>query len=279
MRPAESAVPGGGEVQAAVRVEPLHLGVEGDERGQRRGVVGLVQPRVVDRRLEVQEVRDPAAAGLDPGRALQRCRGEQAKPQAAVGGEVLLRGEVVDVRFGDVDVQPAGRRGGVHQDQGACIGAGHALDRSGHAGGRLVLRPGVDVDAGLGPGRRAGARLGLDDGGVREERRLVGGGGELRAELAEGQVLRLVLHEAEAGDVPERRGPADAQDDLIALGGAEELAEPVPDRSHEVLDRRLAVGCSQQPAKPRRGLPSVPGGPWTARRRTGRPWAGGLRES
>ncbi len=208
-----------------LRVEPLHLGVEGDQRGQRRGVVGLVQPGVVDRRLEVQEVRDPAAAGLDPRGALQRGRGEQAKPQAAVGGEVLLRREVVDVRLGDVDVQPAGGRGGVHQDQGACVGAGHTLDRSGHAGGRLVLRPGVDVDAGLGLGRRAGARLGLDDGGVREERRLVGGGGELRAELAEGQVLGLVLHQAEAGNVPERGGPADAEDDLIALGSAEELAE------------------------------------------------------
>jgi len=92
---------------------------------------------------------------------------------------------------------------------------------------------------------RSGAGLGLDDGGCVKEGRLVGGGGKLGAELAEGEVLGLLFHQAESGDVPERRGTADAEDNLIAFGGAEELAQPVADRTHQVLDRCLPVGGAQ----------------------------------
>ena len=77
--------------------------------------------RVVDGRLEVQEVRDPAAAGLDAGGTFKGGGGEQAKPQPAVGGKVLLRREVVDVALGNIHVQAAGGGGGVHQDQGVLV--------------------------------------------------------------------------------------------------------------------------------------------------------------
>ena len=60
---------------------------------------------------------------VDARGALQGGRGEDADPQAAVGGEGLLRGEVVDVGLGDVDGQAAGAGGGVDQDQGALVGA------------------------------------------------------------------------------------------------------------------------------------------------------------
>ena len=85
--------------------------------------------RVVDRRRQREELRDVAAGGVDARGALERGRGEHADPQAAVGGEGLLRGEVVDVRLGDVDRQAARAGGGVHQDQRALVGARDPLDR------------------------------------------------------------------------------------------------------------------------------------------------------
>ena len=80
------------------------------------------------------------------------------------------------------------------------------------------MRPGVDVDAGLGPRLRAGAGGRLDDRRLAEERRLLGGGGELRGELAEGQVLAALADQAEGRDVPERGGAAVAEHHLVAVG-------------------------------------------------------------
>ena len=137
--------------------------------------------------------------------ALQGGRGEHADPQAAVGGEGLLRGEVVDVGLGDVDRQAARTGGGVHQDEGALVGARDALDRGRDTGRGLVVREGVDVDARLGPRLRVGARVGGDDGGVGQPGRELRGLGELGGELTEVQVLGLLARSDRASRCPRRR--------------------------------------------------------------------------
>lgn len=166
------------------------------------------------------------ARGVDPGGALQGGRGEHGDPQAAVGGEGLLRGEVVDVALGDVDRQAARTGGGVHQDEGALVGARDALDRGRDTGGGLVVGEGVDVDARLGLRVRVGARVGGDDGGVGQPGRELRGLGELRRELAEVQVLGLRLDQAVRRDVPEGGRAAVAEDDLVPLGEEKRLRTP-----------------------------------------------------
>ena len=61
--------------------------------------------------------------------ALQRPRRHQGDPEAAVGGEGLLRGEVVGVDLVEVDGQAAGTGGGVDQDERVVVGAGDAVHR------------------------------------------------------------------------------------------------------------------------------------------------------
>ena len=137
---------------------PLDLVGEQDQGRQRGRVVGLLLARVVERRLQREEFRLPAVAGavelLDPG---DRGGAEQRQPEAAVGGEALLRGEVVDVGLADVDRQAAGARGGVDQDQ-RVAGVGGALDRDHDAGRGLVVGPGDHVGGGVGARRRARRR-------------------------------------------------------------------------------------------------------------------------
>ena len=53
---------------------------------------------------------------------------------------------------------------------------------------------------------------------VGEERRALRGLGELRGELAVGEVQRALADQAERRGVPERRGAAVAEDDLVARG-------------------------------------------------------------
>ena len=81
------------------------------------------------------------------------------EPEPAVGGEALLRGEVVDVDLGRVEAQAAGGRGGVDQHERP-VGAVGPRERHRHAGRRLVVGEAVGVDAGVGHGQRVGARLG-----------------------------------------------------------------------------------------------------------------------
>jgi hypothetical protein len=86
-------------LEAAPGQHPLDLLGHEKHGGQRGRVVGLVQLRVVEARLQVEEGRDPPVRGrqfLDP---VEGGRGEQSHPQAAVGGEALLRGEVVGVEL------------------------------------------------------------------------------------------------------------------------------------------------------------------------------------
>ena len=126
-------------------------------------VVGLLLARVLERGLQREEGGLPAAGGavelLDPR---DRGRAQQRQPEAAVGAEALLRGEVVGVGLGDVDRQAAGAGGGVDQDQRARRRprGGATVD---HDPGRgLVVGPGDHVGGGVGDRRRGVAGLGLD---------------------------------------------------------------------------------------------------------------------
>ena len=113
--------------------------------------------RVVDRRRQVEELGDPAAGRVDAA-ARSRAAGEARDPQAAVGGEALLRGEVVDVGLGDVDRQAAGAGGGVDQDEAPSSAPGDALDGDHDTGRRLVVREGVRRRRPPRPAARVGAR-------------------------------------------------------------------------------------------------------------------------
>ena len=107
------------------------------------------------------------------------------------------------------------------------------------------MRRRVDVDAGLSGEHRGVAGLGLDDRRVTEVRRLLGGRGELGAELTEGQELRAVLDESEGRGVPEGRRPAVAEDDLVPLGQGEELGDAVAQPLDLGADRLLPVRRTQ----------------------------------
>src|SRR5688500_15442606 len=96
-------------VEAAVLEHPLDL-VGQKEQGRDRGcVVGLILARVVKRGRELQKFGLPAPLGavelLD---ARDRGRAQERKPEAALRGKALLRGEVVDVCLGWVERQPGG---------------------------------------------------------------------------------------------------------------------------------------------------------------------------
>ncbi len=91
--------------------------------------------------------------------------------------------------------------------------------------------------------------VGLDDDRVADERVLGHRRGELAAELAVGQVQRALVDQPERGGIPERRRAAVAEDDLVAVGQREELAQPVADPADQVLDRRLPVRRAEQVAR------------------------------
>jgi hypothetical protein len=107
------------------------------------------------------------------------------------------------------------------------------------------VRPRVEVDAlehldiGALPARH------LDDVGLVEEG-CGGGGGELRAELAEREVLAALLDEGERGHVPERCRAAVAEQHLVAVGDREEVGEAGAHASYELLHGRLPVGGTEE---------------------------------
>ena len=76
-----------------------------------------------------------------------------------------------------------------------------------------------------------------------------GGGharGELRRELAEAQVLAALLDQPEDRRVPEGRGPAVAEHDLVAVGQGEDLGQQVAQARDHELHGRLAVAGAQE---------------------------------
>ena len=198
------------------------------QRGDGRRVVRLVEPAVVERDAEVERRRAPAVAGGDPLDALDGGRRARREPQPAVGGEALLRGEVVDVDLGRIPRQAAGRRRGVDGDQRA-VRARRAAQLHRHAGRRLVVGQRVHVDDASATGVGVVAGFAGTMTRCREVRRGRAGVGELRRELAEHEVLAALLDEPERGDVPEHRRAAVAEHDLPAVRQPEQVGQARPD--------------------------------------------------
>ena len=152
------------------------------------------------------------AAGLSSG-----------QPEAAVGAEGLLRGEVVGV--GLRRRRPAGRR----RPRWRRSGPGRRRRRRGARPSTItpvevsLWAQAITSAAGsaVGAGRVAG--LGLDHDRVGEERRAGGRLGELLRELAVGEVQGALAHEPGGGGVPEGGRAAVAERDLVAVGQREEL--------------------------------------------------------
>ena len=108
---------------------------------------------------QVERGRHPAAARRRSARSARRAAGEQQRqPQPAVGGEALLRREVVDVDLGRGPRQPAGADVASTSDEARRRRRPAQVHH--HAGRGLVVGEGVDVDAGVGDRRRVGAGLG-----------------------------------------------------------------------------------------------------------------------
>src|SRR5690606_21295096 len=134
-------------------------------------------------------------------------------PESAVGCEVFLGCEVVDVGFGDVEVDSAGGGGAV--DDGEGVDRVDSGDGGHDAGGGFVVWPRVDVVAVVGFGLAACSGGCGDDAGWHEEGG-VGGGGEFGAEFAEGEVLAAGADEGVHGGVPESGGAAVAEYHFVA---------------------------------------------------------------
>ena len=233
-----------GPLQAALGVHPLQLLGQEQQGGHGRGVVGLILAGVADRGGQREELRDVPAGGgdlLDPGQGL---RGHDRDPQATVGGEALLRREVVDVRLGDVDGKTGGAAGRVDEHERVLIGPRDTLDRCGHTGGGLVVGEGVDVHTRLGDRLAVRSGLGGDDRGLTQPGGALGDLGELAGELAERQMLGLLTHQPVRGDVPEGRGAAVAEHDLVSVGQGEQFIHARADPGHQGLHRLLSVGSA-----------------------------------
>ena len=119
---------------------------------------------------EVERRRHPATRGGDALDALERGGRAAGQPQAAVGGEALLRREVVDVDLGR-GPRAARRRRTWRRRRRAPSPAPRRREIHHHAGRGLVVGERVDVDAGVADGPRVGAGRRCDDLGCVEVRR------------------------------------------------------------------------------------------------------------
>ena len=178
-------------VEATVVVHPLDLVIQHQQGAHGWGVVGLVLAGVVHGSLQIQERRDVAVARCDFLDALNSSRGERSQPQATIGSEALLWGEVVGVSLGNVDWQATSAGGRIDQHQGVTSGADNIDHRT---SGGLVVSPSHNVSIRviqLVRGWR-GAWLRGNDLRLLQPRRLLGNRGELPGELAIRQVSGLL---------------------------------------------------------------------------------------
>jgi len=195
-----------------------------------RACCTLVEPGIVEGDLESKK-----AGTQRPDAEMRSMRSVAAERGAPPRGRRRRRstsaGQVVGVELGGVDPQASRSRGGVDRHQPPRRwGVRHhrATDLHGHAGRGLVVvrRTGRST-------RRRRARVGADIGGRTsglQMRSGLGARGELGGELAEGQVLALVLDQPEGRRVPKARGAAVAEDDFIAFGQGEQLAQAGAER-------------------------------------------------
>ena len=183
--------------------------------------------------------RDP----LDP---LDGGGGAGGQPEPAVGGEALLRGEVVDVGLGRVEPQPAGRRGGVDRAPAPVVGAVDPL--------RLGIATPVDVSLWV---RRRGRRRPRPPAAgacparssASTARRGTGPRRTPSANFDENSPntrcwLRRSIRPNDRR-VPERRGAAVAEQHLVAVGQGEQLGDAVAQAADHEPDRALAVARPQ----------------------------------
>ena len=181
-------------------------------------------------------------------------RGQQSEPEPAFGPEALLRSEVVRVELAGLDSQSTGSRCRVNEDE-AFRGGSVVPTRSPHGrlntGRGLIVGEAVRVHRRFGDRPRIGARRRDEDVGLFEERRRPGALDEFGGEFAERQVLAPRLDEAEGRDVPERRGPAISQYDLVALRQPEEVGQTGAEMFHDPSDRAPDGGSSPGTSVPR----------------------------
>ena len=214
--------------------------------------------------------------GVQLGDPLLRGRAEQRQPQPAVGGEALLRREVVGVGLGDVDGQPAGAGGRVDQRRARRRrrpGAARAPSRRSRSRcaptrsrrRRSAACAPTPAGSGASPGSAATTI------GSPQERRAGGDGRELLRELAVDEVQRAALAPARTRPRPRRPSrrrcrarPRSRRAGRTARAAGADLAD-------ERLDRLLAVrGAHHRRASARPGARAPPGAPSTDRSRSAR---------
>ena len=208
-------------VEAAVGEHPVELVGEQQQRRDRGRVVGLVLARVVERRGEREELRDPAVRRGDLARCARCAAGlSSASHRPPSEAKRLLRREVVGVGLRGVERQAAGAGGGVDRGRARrrvrralrpatitpvevslCAQATHVGAGSRDRRGRV---------AGLGLRRRSGpARNGAPRGDL----------GELRARTRrKTRCSARSRTSPNVGGVPERGRAAVAERDLVAVG-------------------------------------------------------------
>ena len=210
--------------QAAEGVQPPDLVGQQEQRRDGGGVVGLVLGGVVDGDRQVEEAGDPAARRLDLGHPRRGRRPTSAPPRARRRRRRTSAGRSSRRRSASMSTgrPPAPLVASMSTSASVSAPCGRC-DRGHDAGGGLVVRPAVDVDAVLRLRQRQRAGVALGDHRVGEERRLGDARGELRGELAEGAEGGAVADQAEERGVPERRRPPVAEHDLVAVGQVEQV--------------------------------------------------------
>ena len=223
--------------------------------------------------------RRPATASAassargEPLGALDRGGRQQREPQAPVGGERLLRGEVVDVRLRDVDRQPAGARGRVDEHEGVRRRPSGRTTGAMTPGRGLVVRPRVGVDAVGGQRQHARAGLGACAPSARRgTARAATAARERRAELAERAQLGAAARRGRTSRCPRtpssRRCRAPPRSRPAARTARRARRGPGPPASAPAPG---GARCRAACGRPRRVRRPGRAGPWTARSRTARP--------
>ena len=238
-------------LQPAPAVDPVDLVGQQEQRGQRRGVVGLVGAGVVEGQREAERRRRPAPGGGQPLDPLDGGRRAQRQPQPAVRGEALLGREVVDSRTRRDRPGPRRRPRWRRPARGRRVGVGRAADRRRHAGRGLVVGQGVDVESGwpLASGAVPGSDS-MTSGGSRW-----GAPATAAANLAENSPkercwLRRSI-KPEGGGVPEGRGPAVAEDAPRSPSGRENsVGQAGPHPAHDGPDAGAAVAGAHVAGRP-----------------------------
>ena len=119
------------------------------------------------------------------------------------------------------------------------------MHRGRDSGGGLVMGPAVGIHVFCVFGQSAAAGFAPVDDRILQEWCGGRGVGEFGAERPVDAERCPPGDQRSAGHVPERRGAAVAQHDLVVVGNAEEFGQPRANRPDDLLDGGLAVRCAQ----------------------------------